>query len=108
VLHVVFASPHDLHGFADRLRCLDGIAYKIRFTTATETTAEIRRMNLHRLGLQARRRNCGLVRRRLSLSRNPDIAAVGAHIRRAIHRLHRGMREERQFVNAVKRFRIAL
>ncbi len=38
---------------------------------------------------------------RLVLRRRPDVYAVGAHVRGAIHRLHRGVREERHFVHGL-------
>ena len=38
----------------------------------------------------------------LALRRNPDIATIGPHVRRTIHWLHTGMREERHLEHALE------
>ena len=61
-------------------------------------------VDVHLLRRQARRlRGSGLCHR-LHLHGRPDIAAVGAHMDGAVHRLHRRMCEKGHFVNGFDAF----
>ena len=88
VLHVVFARPHDLHRLADRLRRFHRVDDEVGFAAPAEPAAQIRGVDLHLVGGQPGRRDRRLVRRGLALRRHVDVAAVGADVGRAVHRLH--------------------
>ena len=93
-----------LHG----LRCLDGRRDEVDFEPAAEAAAEERGVHAHLGGINAR----GLCRRGLrdllNLRRHVDVDAVVAHVGRAVLRLERGMRQQRQFVVGAHHARGAL
>jgi hypothetical protein len=53
------------------------------------------------VGGQTRHRDRGIHHPRRHLRAEPDVAAVGAHMHRAVDRLHRGVREERLLIDGV-------
>ena len=108
VLHVVFARPDDLHRLADGFRRFDRVGDEVGFAAASEAAAEIRREDVDLVGGQTARGHGRLLRCGLPLRRHPHVAPVGAHVRRAVHRLHRRVREERHLEHALERFRRAL
>ena len=106
VLHVVFAGPHDFHRLADGLRRFHRVGDEVGFAAPAEPAAEIRRVDLDLVGRKAAGRDRRLMRSRLSLCRHPHVAAVRTDLRRAVHRLHRRVRQERHFKYALERARV--
>ncbi len=107
--HVVFARPDglDRRAAAGRLHHVDGLRNEVarRRGPPAKPAAEEHRVDLHLLRFQARDlRGVGLVHG-LELRARPDLAAVGRQARRAVHRLHRGVREVRYFVLRLERLR---
>ena len=109
VLHVVFARPHDLHRRADGLR--------VSTASVTKSASQRRPKPPPRYVVWIFTLSAG--------SRRPAIAAavaracpvacvgaqtstaVGADVGRAVHRLHRRVREERHLVHALEVLRRA-
>ena len=97
VLRVVLARPDDLDRRAHRLRRFHGVGDEVAFRAPAESAADIGRVH-EDLGLgQTRGGHRRLLRRRLRLRRHPHVAPIGLHVRRAVHRLHRRVRQERRF-----------
>ena len=98
VLDIFLAGPHDLHGTIDMLRDLDGASDAVGLEPPAEPAADQMVVD-HDL---VQRQAGGLRRRRLGardgLAADPDFAAVLADMNRAVHRLHRRVREERNLV----------
>ena len=98
VRHVVFTRPNQLDGGTDGFRRGDRRGYEIDLEAAAETATEQRRVHAHAL----RRQSGGLRRRRLGhllhLGSDIKIAALGGHVGRAVHRFHRRVGEQRQFI----------
>ena len=98
VLDVFLAGPHDLDWAVDMLRDLDGARDTIDLQPPAESTADQMIVDDHLVQGQA----SGLRRRRLGardgLAADPNFAAVLAYVDRAVHRLHRGVCEERDLV----------
>ena len=90
-----------LTGAADGLRDLDRLAHVVRRGAAPEAAAHVERVHLDLVGLEARHALRDLERRCLPLRRRPHVAAVRANVRRAVERLHRRVREERDLVHRV-------
>jgi hypothetical protein len=95
---VVFARPHHLDRRADGLREFRGFGGVVREQPAPESAA-------HHHAVQSNRhlRQTGDVgdlfqRSHIGLGRRPHLSAIGAHVRRAIHRLHRCVSLEREDV----------
>src|SRR6266511_2918196 len=99
VLHVVLARPDHLHRRIHRLRDAHGLGNKIRLEPPPETATEQRGVNPDLLDRHTGRLGGDLLRARLILRRRPHFAAVRAREGRAVHRLHRGVMEERYFVH---------
>ena len=98
VLDVFLAGPHDLHRAVDMLGDLDGADDAVGLQPPAEAAADQMIVD-HDL---VQRQAGGLRRRRLGardgLAADPDFAAVLADMNRAVHRLHRRVREERNLV----------
>ena len=98
VLDIFLAGPNDLHGTLDLHGDLDGASDAIDLEPATEATADQVVVD-HDL---VQRQAGGLCRRGLGardgLVADPDFAAVLADMDRAVHRLQRRVREERNLV----------
>ncbi len=94
VLHVVFARPGHLDRGAHRLRNFHRFADEIGFETAPESAAEKRCVDEDGFRVEARDFGGRGLGTGLGLRGRPDVAAIRADMRRAIHRLHRGMRQE--------------
>ena len=98
MLDIFLAGPHDLDGTVDMLGDLDGANDAIDLQPPAEAAADQMIVD-HDL---VQRQAGGLRRRRLGardgLAADPDFAAVLADMNRAVHRLHRGVREERNLV----------
>ena len=98
VLDVFLARPDDLDRTIDLLGDLDGANDAVDVEPPAESAADevvvyddlVQRHSgdLRRRGLRARD----------GLRADPDFALVLAHVDRAIHRLHRGVRQERHLV----------
>src|ERR1700676_3066347 len=92
---VFLAGPHDLDGAVDMLRDLDGAPDTVNLQPPAKATADEMIVDHHlvqRQGGDFRRRRLGA---RDGLVADPDFAAVLADMDRAVHRLHCGVREER-------------
>ncbi len=99
VLDVFLAGPHDLDGAVDLLRDLDGAGDAIDLQPPAKAAADQMIVDHDLVQRQAgdlRRRRLGS---RDDLGADPDFAAVLADMNRAVHRLHRGVREERNLVD---------
>ena len=98
VLNVFLARPHDLHRPVDLLGDLDGSSSAIGFKSAAKATTDQMIVDDDLLERQA----CDLRGRRLNarqgLRPDPDLAAFLAHVNRAVHRLHRRMRQEGKLI----------
>ena len=101
VLNVVFAGPHDFDRSCNRLRHLDRFPNVVRFQTAAESAAQIRRMDralFERKPAGLRRKGAGA---QLHLRRRPDGAAAVADVGRSVHRLHCGVSKERTTIDGL-------
>ena len=98
VLDVFLAGPHDLHRAVDMLGDLDRADDAVGLQPPAEAAADQMIVDHDLVQRQAR----GLRGRRLDardrLVADPDFAAVLADMHRAVHRLHRGVRQERNLV----------
>ena len=98
VLDVFLAGPDDLDGTVDMLGDLDGASDAIDLQPPAKAAADQMIVD-HDL---VQRQAGGLRRRRLGardgLAADPDFAAVLADMNRAVHRLHRRVREERNLI----------
>src|SRR5207244_6196411 len=90
-----------LDGRAGRFGCLEGFHDEVELEAPAETAAEIGRVHRDFLGCNPADLPADHLHARLELRRRPDVHAVGTHVRGAIHRLHRGVREERHFVHGL-------
>src|SRR6266568_841006 len=88
VLDVVFPRPDHFHGRSDRLRRRERLRDEIELEAPAEPTAEVCRVYRDLLGWHAADLRAGHLDAGLELRRRPDIHAVGAHVRGAVHRLH--------------------
>ena len=100
VVHeVFFARPRQLHRpAAGLLRHPHRLRDEVHLEPAPETAAEVGHVQRHRVG-----RHAGHARRRVArqaghLRRRPHLDAAAVHARRAVHRLHRRVRQVRRAV----------
>ena len=98
MLDVFLARPDDLDGTIDMLGDLDGADHAVDLQPPAEAAADQMIVDDDLVQRQA----CGLRGHRLNarhgLAADPDFAAVLANMHRAVHRLHGGVREERNLV----------
>ena len=99
VLHVVLARPDHFHRGAHGLGYPHRLRDEVRLEPAPEPAAQEGGVDGHLLFRQAGELRRHFLRPRLILRGRPDIAAVGAHVRRAVHRLHRRVMQERHLVH---------
>ena len=94
VLDVFLTGPHDLHGTIDMFGDLDGADRAVGLQPPAEAAADQMIVDDDLLERQAG----GLCGHRLNtrdrLAADPDFALILAKMHRAVHRLHRGVREE--------------
>ena len=95
VLHVVLAAPHHLHRLADRLRRLDRVHDEVGFAATAEPAAHVGDVDLHLVRGHPRAPIAAWCDAS-ALRRHVDVAAVGADVGGAVHRLHARVREERR------------
>src|SRR6266403_36725 len=99
VLDIFFARPDDLDWTIDMFGDLDSANDAIDLQTTTEAATDQMIVDYDLVQRQAR----GLRRRRLGsredLVADPDFAAVLADMNCTVHRLHRGVREERNLIS---------
>ena len=98
VLHVVGARPHDHDRSGDSLADLHRFQNEVRLRAPAEAAAAEGRVHADFLRREPGDLGRRGLRERLELRGNVDVAAVGAHVGRAIHRFHRGVRHERDLV----------
>ncbi len=108
VSHVVFASPHELHGPLERLRYFDGRGDEIHLQAPAEAATEERGVELHDFGIESRGLRGGRMRDLRNLRGHVDVGTVGANVGGAVLRLERGVCEQRQLVVGADHFRRAL
>src|SRR5262249_35449393 len=104
VPHIVGASPHQLHWFADLLRQLDSFIYVVNKKSSAESAAHQRGVNLDLLRREAKHLSDVLVRGFRGLGRSPHFARFGPHISGAIHDLNWRMRFKGIVINSFQRF----
>ena len=98
VLDVFLARPHDLDRSVDLPGDLRRPLDAVDFEPAAEAAADqvlVQHDFLERQAGHLGRRRLGA---RRDLGADPDVAAVLAHVHRAVHRLHRGVRQERHLI----------
>jgi hypothetical protein len=101
VLNVFFACPDHLHRRRHLFADLDRLRDHVEFEPPPEAAADQVVVHDDLVGGQARDRHGGVHDPRRHLRAEPDIAAVGAHMHRAVDRLHGGVREERLLIDGV-------
>src|SRR5262245_38532265 len=98
MLNVFFPGPHDLHRAVDMLCALHGPRGTIGFQPPSKSAAEEMIVDYDLAYWQSG----GACRRSLSardsLGTDPHLTAVLADVDRAVHRLQRGVRKERELV----------
>ncbi len=101
VLDVFFAGPDHLDRTIDLLGDLHRLGDEIHLEPPAEAAAEQMVMNADLLGRQAGHLRGGGLGAGRDLGAHPDVAAVLAYVDGAVHRLHRGVREERHLVDCL-------
>ena len=101
VPHVVFARPDHLHGRTDRLRQVRGLGGVVRRQPPSEAAADARHLDRHRLARDAEDPGNHLRSGRRHLQRPEDLAAAVVHVRDAVLRLERRVRQKRRLVDHV-------
>ena len=104
VLNVVLARPQELHRFLDLARHLPGFSRVIPFRAAPEGSARERHMNDHFVLRKARERGDLVLNHVSPLRRRPNLDFAVAHMNSGIHRLHRGVSREWQFIGCFDLF----
>ena len=99
VFGVVLAGPDHLHRRVHRFRDTHRFGHEIGLEPPSEPAAQERRVDTDLFLRQARGLSSNLLRPGLILRWRPHFAAVGAHVSRAVHRLHRGVMKEGNFVH---------
>ncbi len=95
-------------GFLTRLRRFDRGGNEVHFQAPAEAAAQERGVHLHLLGIEPGGLGRRGLRDLLNLRGHVDVGAVGAHVGRAVLRLERGVREQRQLVVGAHHARRAL
>ena len=101
VLDVVLARPDHFDGGSRRLRGLERLYDEVQFEAPAEPTPQIGRVHSDFLRRYPTDLAADHLNARLVLRRRPDVHGTGTDVRGAIHRLHRGVREERHFVDGL-------
>ena len=100
MLQVILARPGELHRRRrHRLGDLHRFGDVIRAAAASESAAQILRVDQALVGRQTRDHRGGLLRQGLNLRRHPDVAAVRTHLHGRVQRLHGSVRKIRRFVH---------
>ena len=99
VPHVLLARPDQLDRLADRLADLDRLADFVGIEPAAEAAAGKRVVDVDVFRSHARSPRGELQRGIGILRADPDVDAIGLHMRRAIERLHWRVRDERRVVD---------
>src|SRR5262249_47224243 len=84
MLYIVFTGPLKFHRNAGRLRNLDGFADKVRATPASESSAEIDRVDLNLLRRKPGSRSRRLTGHALDLHTAPDVAPSGTDVSHSV------------------------
>ena len=107
VADVFLTAPDNLHRAIHPPRDLDGEQRAVGVQATAKATAEKVVVDSDRGFRQPGQFRHHALRPRWRLRPHPDIAAVLGVVDGAVHRLHRGMREERHLVHRVKPLRRA-
>jgi hypothetical protein len=99
VLDVFLARVHDLHRAVDLLCHLHRANDAVDLETPAEASAEQVIVHGDTLQRQPGDLCCCRLGPREHLSANPDVAAVVAHVRRTVHRLHGRVCEKRNLID---------
>ena len=101
VLDVFLARPDHLHRSLDLLGNPHGAHRPVELQAAPESTTEQMIVEADLLPFQVGDFHDGRLRQPRNLCADPDVAAILGHLHRAIHRLHRRVRQERLLVNRI-------
>ena len=101
VLDVFLAAPHDLDRVLRLLGDQRRLDDEVELEPSPEAAAQQVIVDAHLLKLQPERLGRGLLRDGRDLGADPDVAAVGRHLHRAVDRLHGRVREEGRLVDGV-------
>ena len=101
VLDVFLARPDHLDRPAHLLRDLDRAHGAVVLEAPAEPAAQQMVVDAHLLALQAGELHDGRLRDPRNLRADPDVAAILAQVHGAVHRFHRGVREERLLVDGL-------
>lgn len=101
MLDVFLTAPHDFHRPVHLLRDLDGEDATVDVQPPAEAAAEQMVVNLDRILRQAGDLGDRALGKGGRLGADPKVTAILADVNGAVHRLHRGMREERHLIDGV-------
>jgi hypothetical protein len=94
VLNVFLTRPDNLYGSVDVLRDAHGLLGAVHFEPAPEAPTEQVVMNNDFLEWQSADLCGNRLGARIDLRSHPDLAAIGAHMNRTVHRFHPRVREK--------------
>src|SRR5262245_19644938 len=98
VLHVLLAGPDDLDWFADCPGNERSLQHEVHEQPATESATKQGTIYRDLLGWQVQHGSQCNLRKLIPLKRSPNRAGIIRHMRRAVHRFHRRVRQELRFV----------
>src|SRR6516162_8299949 len=101
MLDVLLARPDDLDWTVALFGDLDGANDAVALEPAAKPTADKVIVDHDLVRWQARGFRCGRLDACNGLAADPDFAGVLANMHRAVHRLHRYMREKRELVGCI-------
>ena len=107
MLHIVFASPQNLHRLARDFRNLCSFHHEVAHVPPAESAAHQRCIHYHLFARQAGNAHDNVLRPLWRLRWHPCLRAVGPNVHGAVHRLHRGVRGKREFVDCLHFLRSA-
>ena len=102
VLDVLLAGPDHLHRALDLLGDLHRLGDAVDLQPAAEAAAEQVIVDLDLVQRQAGDLRCRRLRAGQDLRAHPDVAAIRAHVHRAVHRLHGGVGQQRELVDRLE------
>src|SRR4030095_1092073 len=107
VLDIFLARPDHLDGTTNVPSDLNGAHGAVEFESPPKATPQQMIMEANPLAREARELHDRRLRETRYLRAYPDVARIRRHLHGAVHRLHRGMRQEGLFVDRLDRSRSA-